>query len=256
MAPAPTLIAGGVLYPPSLLRSRPFVPNLLYANVFTMLPSLPASPAVPPTTTLQQDLPEPPDISNPNPLFPVVDVVFTWVDSTDAKWQASYANATGLAFERGVRWTETSSPDSELSTRRRDRRRRRRARRMLFLTSQRRAPRVCRSALVPTTTCSSSGPAFPTKRCGRRCFGRRWCASRSPAVRAATTSGGRCGSMTSFANKVVLNHFTQSSRGAALECARRAGAAPRDRRPRGAARRGSSRRRRSRDGAVGGRRRA
>ena len=34
-----------------------------------MLPSLPASPAVPPTTTLQQDLPEPPDISNPNPLF-------------------------------------------------------------------------------------------------------------------------------------------------------------------------------------------
>ena len=115
MAPAPTLIAGGVLYPPSLLWSLPFVPNLLYANVFTMLPSLPASPVVPPTTTLQQDLPEPPDISNPNPLFPVVDVVFTWVDSTDAKWQASYANATGLAFERGVRWTETASPDSELS---------------------------------------------------------------------------------------------------------------------------------------------
>ena len=50
MAPAPTMIAGGVLYPPSLLWSLPFVPNLLYANVFTMLPSLPASP----TTTLQQ----------------------------------------------------------------------------------------------------------------------------------------------------------------------------------------------------------
>ena len=41
---APTMIAGGVLYPPSLLWSLPFVPNLLYANVFTMLPSLPASP--------------------------------------------------------------------------------------------------------------------------------------------------------------------------------------------------------------------
>ena len=39
---APTMIAGGVLYPPSLLWSLPFVPNLLYANVFTMLPSLPA----------------------------------------------------------------------------------------------------------------------------------------------------------------------------------------------------------------------
>ena len=34
---APTMIAGGVLYPPSLLWSLPFVPNLLYANVFTML---------------------------------------------------------------------------------------------------------------------------------------------------------------------------------------------------------------------------
>ena len=53
---APTMIAGGVLYPPSLLWSLPFVPNLLYNNIFTMLPSLPASP----TTTLQQDLPEPP----------------------------------------------------------------------------------------------------------------------------------------------------------------------------------------------------
>ena len=54
MAPAPTLIAGGVLYPPSLLWSLPFVPNLLYANVFTMLPSLPASPVVPPTTTVRK----------------------------------------------------------------------------------------------------------------------------------------------------------------------------------------------------------
>ena len=102
------MIAGGVLYPPSLLWSLPFVPNLLYARLHE-LPRA-ASPAVPPTTTLQQDLPEPPDISNPQ-----VDVVFTWVDSTDARWQASYANATGLAFERGVRWTETSSPDSSSS---------------------------------------------------------------------------------------------------------------------------------------------
>ena len=39
MAPAPTMIAGGVLYPPSLLWSLPFVPNLLYNNIFTMLPS-------------------------------------------------------------------------------------------------------------------------------------------------------------------------------------------------------------------------
>ena len=37
MAPAPTMIAGGVLYPPSLLWSLPFVPNLLYNNIFTML---------------------------------------------------------------------------------------------------------------------------------------------------------------------------------------------------------------------------
>ena len=51
MVSAPTFLAGGVLYPPSILWSLPFIPNVLYANVFTMLPSLPASPAVPSTTT-------------------------------------------------------------------------------------------------------------------------------------------------------------------------------------------------------------
>ena len=44
MAPAPTMIAGGVLYPPSLLWSLPFVPNLLYAAYNDLLvvgPGLP-----------------------------------------------------------------------------------------------------------------------------------------------------------------------------------------------------------------------
>ena len=39
MVPAPTFLAGGVLYPPSIFWSLPFIPNVLYANVFTMLPS-------------------------------------------------------------------------------------------------------------------------------------------------------------------------------------------------------------------------
>ena len=43
MVPAPTFLAGGVLYPPSIFWSLPFIPNVLYANVFTMLPSLPSS---------------------------------------------------------------------------------------------------------------------------------------------------------------------------------------------------------------------
>ena len=62
---APTMIAGGVLYPPSLLWSLPFVPNLLYANVFTIsegasdaLPHIPKASAarVPPGARAYNDL--------------------------------------------------------------------------------------------------------------------------------------------------------------------------------------------------------
>ena len=45
-----------------------------------------------------------------------MDAVFSWVDSTDPVWIASYEKATGLAFESGVRWTWPEFNEDDLVT--------------------------------------------------------------------------------------------------------------------------------------------